>query len=255
MIRTSFCTIAFQKKKWGDDRVIERPLAELLPIVADAGYDGVEIWDPHVADMDASQLAEVRSQLDELNLSVPMLSPYFNFTESEETAAQSVRDGLAVLDRARLLGARAIRCFTGRVGSADADEDQWSRTAASLQTLADASADDGIGWCLETHGRNLTDTIDSNLRLLEMTARTNVRLIFQPSTFGEDHLRATDALAAHAAHVHGNDYGGDKIDWPAVVARLNEVGFDGYFSVEWMGESSPEEAARNESAALSKLLG
>ena len=82
------------------------------------------------------------------------------------SAEQSIEHGLAVLEEARLCRARSIRVFTGKVGSADATGEQWARAARSLQRLCDASREDGILWSVETHARNLMDTVQSTLRLI-----------------------------------------------------------------------------------------
>jgi sugar phosphate isomerase/epimerase len=252
-IKTCFCTIGCQKNKWGKDRVIERPLDGIIPLIAAAGYDGVEIWEPHLAGLDDAGLDRLRDRLDADGLRVAMISPYFNFTSSAEHAANSVRQGLQVLEAARRLRARAIRCFTGKTASRDATDEQWQWAAASLQTLADASAPDGILWALETHSWNLMDSVEGTERLLKLTDRPNVRIILQPSTFQDDYLPACRALAAHACHVHGADYCAETIDWKQVIALLKQTGFDGYIAVEWM-KDDPDTALTREAACLRRLL-
>jgi len=262
MVKTCFCTIAFQKNKWGRDRAVERPVGEILPVLADAGYDGVEIWGPHVAGLAPEALAGLRRQLDALGLAVAMVSPYFDFTTSEESAAQSVEEGLKFLDIARRLRSRGVRTFTGKVGSREAAQDQWRRAVQSLQRLADASAPDGIFWAMETHGRNLMDTVGGARRIVEETARPNVRLIFQPPTFGVEYREAFDALEPCTAHIHASNsrsaertlLGDGDIDYAWLTDRLNRAGFDGYISVEWMGDD-PEGTARREAAYLKRITG
>ena len=254
IMKISFCTIAFQKNKWGRDRVVERAVGEVLPILAEAGYDGAELWGPHVGAMSPAELDALRRQLDELHLATAMVSPYFDFTSSDQSAADSLVEALWFLQFARRLGSRAVRVFTGKTGSATATEEQWTRAARCLRTLADASAADGIIWALETHANNLMDTVEGTLRLLRLVGRPNVRLIFQPSTFRDEYVRATEALAPYACHVHGNHYGGGEIDFRKVLGRLKSVGFHGFVSVEWMGED-PESAARDEARALRELIG
>ncbi len=258
MIRTSFCTIAFQKNKWGRDRTVEAPLVEILPVVAEAGYDGVEIWGPHVADLDEKGLQAVESALQADGLAVAMVSPYFDFTTDGDRAAASVAEGRALVPPARRLGSRGIRCFTGRVGSEEATEEQWVRTVACLRDLADGAPD--LLWALETHDRNLVDTIPAALRLVEEVDRANVRLIFQPGTFPEAYMEACRALAPVSCHVHAtNRAGGGRsgleagdMDYGAVFACLAEADFDGFVSVEWMGED-PAGAARREGPYLKRL--
>jgi sugar phosphate isomerase/epimerase len=258
MIRTSFCTIAFQRDKWGAGRVVERHLPEVLPILAEAGYDGAELWGPHVMDLPDAQLDEVGRLLVEGGLEAAMVSPYFDFTTSDETAARSVAEGLRAIEIARRLGARGVRCFTGRAGSAEASDRQWRRAVAGLRELADAAERHARFLACETHRGNLMDTVDSSIELMRRVARPNVGLIFQPGTFRDHYLQAAERLAPYARHVHasnGGRYLGDgEMDYRCIVEVLRRHGFDGYISVEWMGDA-PAAAAAHEAQYLRDLLG
>ena len=260
-MKSSFCTIGFQRNKWGRDRTIEVPPGEILPVIARAGFDGAEIWAPHVADMGEAELDRITEQLRQLGLAVPMLSPDFDFTTSDESAARSMTEAARLIALAGRIGAKAIRVFTGKVGSADATAGQWDRAVRCLQELAERAGPGGVRWALETHGRNLMDTVDSTLELLGRVDRPTVGLIFQPSTFGEDYLEALDRLRGHAFHVHAtNRRDGDRalladgeMDYPRIFAGLREAGFDGFVSIEWMGDD-PARTAENEGAYLREAL-
>lgn len=259
MAGSCFCTIAFQSDKWGSNRVVETPIDEIWPLLSEAGYDAVELWWPHVEHLSDDGLIDLGRRLAEAGLAVAMLSPYFDFTTDEGSARNSIQLGRRVLSAARLLGSRGVRVFTGKVGSADADDEQWDRATESIQQLADDARD--LIWALETHPRNLMDTVPATGKLLERIDRRNVGLIFQPSTFASDELAAADALGAATRHVHAtnrNDAGKcllaeGSIDYPALLERLESLGFDGFVSVEWMGEN-PEEVARREAWYLRNLL-
>ena len=261
-IKLSFCTIGFQKNKWGKDRVIERPLHRILPILAEAGYDGVEIWWPHLAGLSRDEREQVREQLVELGLSVAMVSPYFNFTTSEQTAQRSMAEALEVLEEAQLLSARGIRVFTGKTASRDATDEQWSRCAKALVRLCDHSSAAGTLWCLETHAWNLTDSVEGTLRLLQLVDRPALKVIFQPSTFKVQHMTALTALAPHTAHIHATNGRDGKacrladgeLNWPRIIQGLSDKGFSGYISVEWFGDD-PQAVARDEAAYLRALIG
>ena len=84
MMKSSMCTIGFQKNKWGRDRSVEIPLREILPILSEAGLDGVEIWIDHLAALDDKGREQALRQLQQLKLGVAMISPYFDFTTSDD---------------------------------------------------------------------------------------------------------------------------------------------------------------------------
>jgi sugar phosphate isomerase/epimerase len=254
-ITLSMCTIA-----WRADRRsyagpnLARPLPEVLAAIREAGFAGAELWGPHVA---ACGAAGVREQLVRLGLAAPMLSDYYNFTRSPESAAASLAHARTVLAMARELGAGAIRIFTGNHRSADASEEQWRRCADCLRTLSDEAALDGIILAAELHDWNLMDTPDGAERLLELVARPNFRLIFHPSLFGAGAEAAWSRLRKHVHHVHATN--GDAglaagpVDYPALLDRLRSDDWNGALSVEWFGDE-PEAVARREAAYLRRLL-
>lgn len=256
----SFCTIAFQQNKYGGDKTLDVPVIDLLPRIAAAGYDGVELWAPHVAELTDDELAALKARLDALGLAVPMISPYFKLTKTQEQADASVAEGLRLIEIARALGAKGIRCFTGGTASADATEEHWARAVAALQTLADAGPE--LWWALETHSWNLMDTIESSIRLVGCVGRRNVRLILQPSTFGDDWRSATEGLAAYACHVHATNKTADggfslehgEMDWAWIVDRLRAAGFDGFYSVEYMGPE-PDRVLTESAPFMRRLSG
>jgi 3-dehydroshikimate dehydratase len=260
-MKISFCSIGFQKNKWGKDRVVERPIREIIHLVADAGYDGIEIWEPHVRELNEAELREVRELLQIRGLAAPMLSPYFNFTTSEETAAKSMEDARAALQLARVLPAAAIRVFTGKTGSQDATEEQWTRAADCLRQLADESAADGIRWAAETHSWNLMDTVEGTLRLVNAVNRPNFGVIYQPSTLTPGHMAALEKLAPHIFHVHATNSRDKKgcrladgeMDYREIISGLRRIGFEDFISVEWMGEN-PEEKLQTEAPFLRSLF-
>jgi sugar phosphate isomerase/epimerase len=259
-MKLSFCTIALQQNKYGGDKTLDVAVIDELPRIAAAGYAGVELWAPHVADLNADALAALKARLGALGLAVPMVSPYFKLTKTQEQADASVVEGLKLIETARALGATGIRCFTGGTASADATEEQWTRAVTALQTLADAGPD--LMWALETHSWNLMDTIESSIRLVCCIGRRNVRLILQPSTFGADWRDATTALAPYACHVHATNKTpeGDfslehgEMDWAWIVDQLRAANFAGFLSVEYMGPE-PERVLTESGPYMRGLMG
>jgi 3-dehydroshikimate dehydratase len=262
-MRMSFCTIAFQKNKWGKDRQLERPLREILPILAEAGYDGVEIWNDHLMTLPPDQRIAIARQIEQLGLEVAMISPYFDFTTSDASAEQSMERAREVLEEARRLKARGIRVFTGRTGSEAATPAQWKRAVKCLQELSSWTNDERMYWACETHKNNLMDTIPGSNRLMAEVNRRNVGLIFQPATFGEDHMEALDLLGPYIVHVHATNADGEgktigleegELDYSQIIRGLGRFSYEGFVSVEWFGDN-PEGQAHQEAVYLRKLLG
>jgi sugar phosphate isomerase/epimerase len=229
------------------------PWTELLPRIRDLGYAGVELWDPHAAAAD--DLPALAAAIRAHGLAVPMLSTYCNFTKSAEHAARSLTDVQAAAARARVLGAPAVRVFTGNHRSADATPEQWTRAADALRTLCDGFTD--LAFCCEIHDWNLTDSVPGTLRLLALVDRPNLRLVHHPSHFPDDLAGPLAAFGDRIAHVHATNPDGTlthgRLDWRAVVAALRAHGYDGWLSVEYFGEDGDARAAA-EARALAGLL-
>jgi sugar phosphate isomerase/epimerase len=264
----SQCSIGYQQRdKWGKDPAVERPLAELVDLIHGFGYDGIEIWEPHYGTLDDAGRAAVRQRLAETGLAVPMLSSYFNFTRSEEVAAESLANGRRVLALARELAAARIRIFTGNHRGEDATPAQWDRCVGCLQELSDEAAVDGIGLAAELHDWNLTNTAANARRLVERVGRGNFGIIFQPADIYPDHLAGLELLAPHIVHLHATNKrppaaGGKPqgcaladgwMDWREMLARLHTLGFAGFVSVEWMGPD-PAGVGEREAAWLRGVL-
>lgn len=257
-LRASMCSIAFQRKdKWKPQPSVEQPLETVIPVVANAGFAGIEVWHPHWESLDQGQQQRALGVLQRHGLLVPMLSAYYNFTKSASHARDSLAKGHRVLAQAQALQAPQIRIFTGNHRSADATPEQWHRTQRCLQELCDHGRDLGIGLCLETHDWNLMDTVPGTLRLLELVDRPNLGLIFQASTFGPARWRwALQHLAPWVRHVHAppgsHGLAADPYDYTAQLTQLLERGFRGFVSLEYMG-SDPHLSMVRDGAWLIRL--
>lgn len=233
-IRLAQSTIGHVPDKSGPGEPTELPA--ILDQVAAKGYDGVEIWEPHLAQQD---LVAIRQHLDRLHLAVPLVSSYFNFTKSAEKATESLAQAHRVIDETRAIGGSAIRVFTGGDRSADASPEQWDRCVACLQELADAGAPDGIELWLHTHDWNLVDTVDGCRRLLDRVARDNVGLLFKPSYFFPRYVWDLECLADAIRGVQVTVDGADdleqgRIDYTGIMALLARQDHPVWYCFTWM---------------------
>ena len=53
-MRLLFNTIMLEVNRWAADKTPTRPLADLLPAVAAAGFDRLELWQYHVSSLDGA---------------------------------------------------------------------------------------------------------------------------------------------------------------------------------------------------------
>lgn len=266
-MKISFCSIAFRKT--------DQPLTAIIPMLAKIGYDGIEIWGNHLTD-NGSDIPELASCLIKHNMSVPMISPYFNVTGNAGEWDKTLAAAQSCFDYAAALNAPLIRVFTGFLGSDEVDPGLLQLADDRLARLCDLAAEKNLNLALETHPRTLVDNVPAICRLLSAVARPNLSLnldIYHMWEVHEDPLWIWGQLREHVKHVHaknavippsnGEEYplfhdkqGRQEIDGvsyldsgnmeyePFITALISDR-YDNWISVEWFG-SNPLAAAAHE---------
>lgn len=199
-IKISFCTIAFR----------HRPmlLEDILFIISELGYDGVEIWSKHLEKYEAS-LDKIKNILKWQNLEVNMISPYFDFTRSYKKWYESIENAKKYICIAKELGCPLIRCFTGKVPSEFATEKQWNGCVEGIKYISRVAKKEGITIAIETHPSTLADTISSTLKLIEKINEENVKINLDFYNLYEvdntDPLTAIEKLYPYVVNIHAKN--------------------------------------------------
>jgi len=268
-MKTSFCSIAFRNDK--------REILELIPEIAELGYNGIEIWGNHLTG-GLSNVLSVKKAVREHGLEVPMISPYFDFTGSEVKWLSSLSVAKRYVQYAVVLGCPLIRVFTGVVGSGDISNKVWKTAVEGLKVISSIAEEQGISLALETHPGTLTDTVESTLRLIEAVGAPNLKVnldIYHFWDATEDFRIPLDKLREHTVHVHAkntNLSAAQRRSNPHLLLHDKEAaqeffgivglregglpyeeffrdlltgGYDGFVSIEWFGDA-PSRAARSE---------
>jgi len=237
-------------------------LEDILPKIADIGYDGADIWAPHLIGRTDDEIMRVKSVAEECSLDICQITPYPCFTGCRDDYEWSMLHCREMERVATMLGAPNIRGLTS-VGikmtdwrqepvvqlynmapSARATEDQWRQAVRAYRELG---ALDGPVWAIETHGNNLTDSVAGAKRLLAEVGSPRVRLTYQwfcDAGITEGLETVWDDVAqVHLQHVSG---GGEERSREC-LAYLAEHGYDGYVTVEFsdepVWETAPAELA------------
>ncbi|MGI6381052.1 MAG: sugar phosphate isomerase/epimerase family protein [Anaerolineae bacterium] len=258
-MKPSICSIA-----WRDE-----PIEVVLPIAAQAGYLGVEVWQPHVQRHLESHgsLEMLGALLARQQLAVPMVSGYYDLA----LQPQESLDALAThAQQAVALGAPLLRMFTGGESSREATLSVWSQVVAALQQACDQLAPMGLAIALETHEGNLHDATPSTLRLLERVDRPNLCInldIFNLYAIGEDPCEAWLRLRPHVRMIHlknavrqgqsrrlGIPLTEGEMPYRPFLDAVGGSDYDRFASVEWFGPE-PAQAAVGEISYLRQELG
>jgi L-ribulose-5-phosphate 3-epimerase len=234
-------------------------LEQALAGIAAAGFKSVELtsvpgWTEHVRrDAGAEELAHVKDLLRQHGLTAVSLAGH-----SDLVSDAGVAEFRKALNIAQKLGISYVTTSTGGhdASSGGSLEDQRNKFMANIRPLADEAAAKGITICLETHG-GLLATGAISKKLIEDIGKPNIGINYDPGNvifYGgvrpeEDIQSSADAVK----HMHCKDQiggpgnwnfptvGTGEVDFAAIFAALDKVGFDGPVSVEieFQGEPWP----------------
>lgn len=218
--------------------------AEIIGLVKQTSLAGIE-WggDVHVPHGDVQRAAEVGRMTRDTGLAVSAYGSYYGET-----------DGLVfdrVLDSAVALDAPLIRIWAGRKGSAAAGPEDWTRIVDDTCQIAEAAAAAGRQIAFEFHGNSLTDTPESCLRLLQSINHPAVFTYWQPPIGAgfEDCINGLKMVLPRLSRVHVFHWepGGTRQPlrlgtnrWISYLRLLRSAGADGYASIEFVREDSPQ---------------
>lgn len=166
MIKLGLCSITFR----------DLSVSEIIKLVKEAKLDAIE-WgsDVHVIPTDIENAKNVRKLMDENNLETSSYGSYYRVGIENDFVFEDI------VEVAKILGAKDIRVWAGRLGSADVNQTYFDNVVADSRRIADLAAKYNIRISYEYHSRTLTDTPESALRLLEAVNHDNVKLYWQPT--------------------------------------------------------------------------
>jgi sugar phosphate isomerase/epimerase len=218
-------TVALEPNRWGAVDPSGRPatvLADWLDPIADAGFDGLELWAGHAS---------------EAVVAHPLPVPVFN-SYARLGPGSSDRD-LAVAWAARL-GATGVKCNVGR---------DPARAAAYAEALAGWAADLPAGTSLlcECHAGTIAEDVGMAARLLAAAGPPALVGAIVHTHEPAERLRARfDAYGDRIRHVHVNHLDGGRAPRLADIAPeiggkvrlLLDLGFTGTWTLEFVHGTS-----------------
>jgi inosose dehydratase len=230
--------------------------------VADAGYDGVELFDGNLAEF-SDDLAVLRAGLDERELSLIAVYSGANLVFPEILVEELWRVTRACAWAAEL-GAEHLVIGGGAQRSEAATDVDYDRLGAGLNEVTRVAEGHGLVASFHPHLSTIVESPDQIERLFD---RTPIR--FCPDTghlqaAGGDPVELVRTYRERIDYVHIKDLdsaggfvplGQGVLDVAGVLQILRDTGFDGWITVEtdgWAGD--PGEGARASRARLDELL-
>ena len=251
-------------------------LSDAIVTTSMAGFSAIELacTTPHFdVETARKQPERVVRQVRDAGLGVAALSLFNNFTDPDGLDAR-IEAAAMYIRLAPVFETDLVKLTPGPPGSAEAAERHWQGVLRALDALIPLAREVGVRLAFETHMRQLTDTLASSLRLLEMTPADVVGLTVDFSNLsfaGEDMTEAIPAFGDRIFHTHVKNghidaEGGwyfhalDRglTDYAQVISLLRRTGYGGYLSLECLGEDArqrPLETVCRDVEMLKRYLG
>jgi D-psicose/D-tagatose/L-ribulose 3-epimerase len=247
--------LAMNMLLWTDD-IADPRHQELLEMLCEAGYDGVEV--PIFA-LDPAPYESLSARLDALGLTplaltapTPQANPISADPDERRIALERSRRSL---DCASAVGAEILAgpfhaaptVFSGVAPTAA--ERGWA--IDGLRALAEAAAPLGVTLAMESlnHFEHyLTTTAHETAELCREVGHPRCRMLYdtfhahvEEKDLREAIVGCADVLAyVHLSESDRSTPGSAQVDWRTTFAALHEIGYDDWFTIEAFGTSHPE---------------
>ena len=243
---------------YGTYAMPDLPLEQAAPLLAEIGYDGVEICvsPGHAAsmpeEMDAGRRRRLRELLGRLGLGVPAVFTLAHALAEDEDGHRRTQEHVKrCAGLARDLGPEPPVVALGIGGRKDQWEQLKGRIVDHLGDYGRLARQEGFLVAAEAHCRAAVDRSERALWVIESVASPAVRLHFDIVHFylaGEDETEAVERLLPITGHTHVTDarrhddgsfdlllLGQGDLDAAAYVKAMAAGGWEGFLTLEVSG--------------------
>ena len=244
------------------------PVEAGLDRLARYGYDGVEL----VGEPDAHDQAKLRRMLGERSLVASSVCGLYGAERDLSHGDDSIRRGAveyvkACCDLAAETGAGIVIVVPSPVGKPEPTspvEDELKLAAESIRTAGEYAATVGVGLVIEALNRYetyLVTTIDMALEFARTVDLPNVGVMadafhmnIEEASPSESVRRAGGMLRHfHLADSNRQAVGRGHLDFPGLLAALDELGYEGWYTMEFLPPTANPYAAAGQDAARDPL--
>ncbi len=234
-------------------------IQDAIPVIAAAGFDGVDIWGgrPHVyrQDLSREELLQLRRLIADHGLTVVSLMPaFYRYPHSLSNPNPRVREDSVdymrqCVDNAALLGAPVVLVVPDHSLHGQGRESALAHFVEGVDTVASHASQCDLKLGIEILYHDETDFVNSAgdaLDIIEQVGRSNLGVVLDTGTLNLSKEPLGDVLSRLGElllQVHVNDnHGGEEqqnlipgegtYDFPSAVHTLREHGYAGYLSAE-----------------------
>ena len=243
---------------YGTYAMPDMPLEEAAPLLAEIGYDGVEICASprHAAsmptEMDGGRRRRLRELLQRLGLGIPaVFTSGHLLAENQDGHRRTLEHVRRCAGLARDLGAESPVAALGIGGRSDQWDEVKGRIVDQLGDYGRLAQEEGFLVAAEAHCGAAVDRSERALWAIESVASPAVRLHFDIVHFylaGEDETGAVERLLPVTGHTHVTDarrhadggfdlllLGQGDLDAAAYVKAMAAGGWEGFLTLEVSG--------------------
>ena len=247
----------------------ELTLVQMLEAARRFGYDGIEpraqSGHAHGIEFDASAeaRADARAKAQKAGIALCCVATSCRYAEPETTALHT-EDTHTAIDLAADVGSPCVRVFGGPLPEGVSREKGVDLVVQALTSVADHAGERGVRVCMETHDdwcepRHVAEVMD---RVNHPAVAVNWDIMHPVRRGGATMEQAFESLEPWIRHVHFHDglmegegggltpIGQGVIDHAAAVRLLQQGGYDGFLSGEWINWSSWEDHLPRELATM-----
>ena len=232
------------------------PLETTLPLMAELGYDQIEICHSQIPEYKTPKLREqfhefVRSLGMQLVGSNVPNSDYFQTLNDPEDVKVALAGIQGDLDIAVDLGVQYLITFEGRVPAGASEQQLFGRilddTVDLLQKASQYAAEREIDLLIEVHPFTLGINVEFAVQLCDRVNMENFGIAYDPCHFGvglpDGYIDAIGTLSHRIKHVHFSDSdkkssevhfppGRGCLDMEGIVRALQNIHFSGCWMLD-----------------------
>ncbi len=251
-----------------------------LALMKELGVEGVDITAGHVA---GYSNAEVKQMVADAGLEISAWIAGSNLTMADADARRTAIDEIrGIIDTAAEVGTANLLVTTGGCAEGQDRNEGRRNVAAGLAEVLPRAQQAGVTLSIEDFGSPVApyQTSDECIETCEL-AGPGLKMTYDSGNMvmgDEDPVAFLEAVKDLTVHAHAKDWerlpddadfgltsragkkyigtvvGSGVLDYPAIVAGLKAMNYEGYLSFEYEGRGDPVQAAREGMAYLRDLV-
>jgi hydroxypyruvate isomerase len=236
----------------------DTPFPDRIDRAAAAGFKAIEFLFPYQEDVDAIRDALTRNGVQQILFNLPAgdFAGGERGIANDPSRTQEFRDGVAqALEIAAKLECPRLNCLSGLALSDVPLETQWKTLVENYQFAAEQTAAAGVVQLVEPINTFdmpgfMVSSTRQGLQLLDDVGHSNLRLqydVYHMQRMEGELVNTMKANLDKIEHIQIADNPGrhqpgtGEINYPFVLKQIDEMGYDGWVSLEYVPDGATED--------------